>query len=227
MGSRRYIRNSEALSELESASLAAKKVAVIGCGGLGGYVIEMLVRIGVGCFVVVDPDTFEESNLNRQLLCTEAVIGQSKVEAARARMVAINSQVEVEAVCDYLTDANAADLIKGCDCVVDALDSVSARRALADACASAGIPLVYGAIAGWYGQVCVLFPGSAVYDILFNTPRDKGAELELGNLSFTAACVASFQAAEAVKVLLGRSNILRDKLLMVDLQTAACEVVDL
>lgn len=223
----RYDRNKQALSDRECQALQTSKVAVVGCGGLGGFVAEHLARLGVGSLRLVDADVFEETNLNRQLFCTEETLGVAKVEAAAKRLATVNSETAVEPVRACLTSDNAADLIAGCHCVVDCLDNVSARFQLARACQEAGIPVVYGAIAGWFGQVCTVFPGDvsfvSLYAIHQNAADGEGVQKTEGNLPFTAGVVASFQAAEAVKVLLGKQDALRNRLLMVDLLFGSVE----
>ncbi len=197
----RYIRNIPALTEQECALLRTKRVAVIGCGGLGGYLIEHLARIGFGAIRAVDGDVFEETNLNRQLLSEPSVIGRSKAEVAAARIRAINPEVVVEAIPFFLNEANAAALISGCDAVLDALDSISARKTLVKACAETGIPYVYGAISGWVAQAGISMPGDGMLDILYpegTQIRDKSV------LSFTPGLCASMQTALCVKWLTGR-----------------------
>ena len=197
----RYMRNIPALSEVECALLRGKKVAVIGCGGLGGHIIELLARVGVGHIVAVDGDSFDESNLNRQLLSETALIGKSKAQAAKERVQRINPDVEVTAVEAFLTEENALDIVSGCDVVMDALDNVSARRVLSRACEMAGIPYVYGAISGWVAQCAVSMPGDGLIERLF------GAEPEITDksvLSFTPALCAAMQCALCVKLLCGR-----------------------
>lgn len=198
----RYSRNVPALSEAECARLREKKVAVIGCGGLGGHLIELLSRVGIGAIRAVDGDVFEESNLNRQLLSEEALLGTPKAEAAVRRIGRINSGVKGEFVPDFLDAENALQLIAGCDAVLDALDSIPARRILARVCAEAGIPYIYGAISGWVAQAAVCLPGEDLIDKLYPDDaviRDKSV------LSFTPALCASVQAALCVKLLAGRS----------------------
>jgi molybdopterin/thiamine biosynthesis adenylyltransferase len=199
----RYIRNHKAISEADQSILQKKCVLVAGCGGLGGYVIECLGRLGVGHLVVVDGDVFDETNLNRQLLSSNMNLGKPKVLAAQHRMQAINPLVNVDAHQVMLTEFNAPGLMKGCDLVVDALDNIPSRMVLIKAARDVDIPLVHGAIAGWYGQVYIVRPGDKELEMLYaSSPSAKGAEVELGNLAFTAALVASIQAAEAVKLLL-------------------------
>lgn len=197
----RYERNIPALTARECALLRGKKVAVIGCGGLGGHLIELLARIGIGSMVAVDGDVFEESNLNRQLLSQVSLIGNSKAEAAAARVRAINPDVQVCAVASFLDEANAEAIIAGCDAVVDGLDNIETRKILARACSEAGIPYIYGAISGWVAQAAVSLPGDNLIERLYPwgmTIRDKSV------LSFTPALCASMQAALCVKVLTGR-----------------------
>lgn len=197
----RYIRNIPALTEDECALLRTKRVAVIGCGGLGGHIIELLARIGVGNIRCVDGDVFDESNLNRQLLSAPALIGKSKTEAAAARVAGINPDVHVTAVNAFLHETNAAELIADCDAVLDALDGIHARKLLAKACSDAGIPYVYGAISGWVAQTAVSMPGDGLIDRLYPDGvriQDKSV------LSFTPALCASMQAALCTKLLTGR-----------------------
>ena len=223
----RYDRNVTALSRDECEALKNKRVAVVGCGGLGGLVIEALARIGAGHLRVVDGDAFEQSNLNRQLLCTEDDLGRMKAEVAAERVHSVNSEISVEPLTMYLTEENAAEIIRGADCVVDCLDNLEARFWLAHACQNLGIPLVYGAIAGWFGQVCTVCPGDISFASIYGEPFGESQHKKLGNLPFTAYSIAAIQAAEAVKVLLGRPGQIRNRLLMVDLLDGSVDDMEL
>ena len=197
----RYSRNIPALSEADCAALQGKTVAVIGCGGLGGYVIEYLARIGVGCIRCVDGDTFDETNLNRQLLSTVPLLGTGKAKAAAERIGAINPHVQADAFPVFLDGANARTLIRGCDAVLDALDNIDSRRILAKACRAEKIPYIYGAISGWVAQAAVCMPGDALIEKLYPEDaviRDKSV------LSFTPALCAAMQASLCVKLLTGK-----------------------
>ena len=224
---KRYERNMKALSPEENDKLKHFKVCVVGCGGLGGYVIESLGRIGIGHITAVDGDVFEESNLNRQLLSSEDVIGVSKAETAKERMKRVNSHVKVNAVVEYVTENNSEEILKGHDLVIDALDNIKTRFAIEKAAQKLEIPLIHGAIAGWYGQVTVILPGKPFYNKIYQENTNKGVETELGNLPFTAATIASVQAAEAVKVLLGRKDILSGKILAIDLLSQEYEIFEI
>lgn len=197
----RYSRNIPALSETECIALQGKTIAVIGCGGLGGYLIEYLTRIGVGSIRCVDGDVFEESNLNRQLLSSPALLGTGKAAAAAARIREINPHVQVEALPVFLDDDNARELIAGCDAVLDALDSIDARRILAKACAEENIPYIYGAIAGWVAQAAICIPGDKLIEKLY--PEDSVIK-DKSVLCFTPALCAAMQACLCVKLLTGK-----------------------
>ncbi|MCL1809626.1 MAG: ThiF family adenylyltransferase [Clostridiales bacterium] len=224
---KRYERNMNALTAEENARLSGFRVCVVGCGGLGGYVIEFLGRLGVGHITAVDGDAFEESNLNRQLLSDEGSLGENKAEAAAKRMKDVNSNVTVSAVKKYVTDENCESILRGHHIAIDALDNVKTRRLLENTAQKLEIPLVHGAIAGWFGQVCVIMPGFPVFDKLYLGSTEPGMENELGNLPFTAAATASVQAAEATKVLLGKGSALSGKLLALDLMSQDYEVFEL
>ncbi len=214
----RYQRNRQTISTAQQLRLFRSKVAVIGCGGLGGYAIEELARLGIGHITVVDPDIFEEHNLNRQLLSTLAVLGKPKVEVAVERIKEINPAVTVMPVMKVISKENGAVLLKGVNVAVDALDSIPTRLELADICKELNIPLVHGSIAGWYGQVATQFPGEDILGKIY--PRSagkKGIETELGNLSFTAGFVASIEAAEVCKILLDEGTSLRHRMLSINL----------
>ena len=223
----RYIRNIEAISEEENAALFDKKVCVIGCGGLGGYIIEILARIGVGNLIVVDGDVFEESNLNRQLLSKTDLLGKSKAESAYRRVLEINPEVKVKYIYDFLDESNYSEIINNSDVAVDALDNIKTKKFLQRACEELGIPLVHGAIGGWYGQVTTIFPGDRTLDIIYKGEEEKGQEKILGNLPFTASYTASLQSAEVIKLLIKRGDLLRKKVLFMDLLNNESEIINL
>ena len=198
----RYERNVPALTEAECEALRRKRVLVVGCGGLGGHLIEMLARIGIGALRVVDGDVFELSNLNRQLLSEVPTLGLSKAKAAAARINRVNPEVEVEAVAENMTEVNVHELLQGCDAVLDGLDNIESRRVLASACTRAGIPYIYGAVNGWVAQAAISMPGDHLVDILY--PKDVVIKNK-SVLSFTPALCASVQVSLCVKLLVGRA----------------------
>lgn len=219
-----FDRNFPALTQQEQRQLWESHVCVVGCGGLGGYIIEYLARVGVGRLTVVDGDRFEPSNLNRQLLCTQPLLGSLKAEAAAARIRSIHPEITVKAIADFFTQENADDLLTGCDLVMDGLDSPRSRLILETHCESLGVPIVHGAIRGWNAQVAVCPPGSGLLHRLYSgvePPANKSS------LSFTAAFCAALQCAEAIKLLCHRDAPLTGKLLIMDLLSLKADLVAL
>jgi len=214
---KRYIRNMSMLSKEENESLGKFKVCVVGCGGLGGYIIEFLGRLGIGYITAVDGDIFDETNLNRQILSDTESLGKSKALAAKQRMKLVNPEIEITSVTERLTEENAERVLQGHDLIIDAVDKINTRFLLQDRAAKLKLPLVHGAIAGWYGQVSTILPGDRTLDKIYPSREGSGIENELGNPSFTPALVASIQVAEALKVLLGKGELIRNKLLYIDL----------
>ncbi len=224
---KRYMKNMNMLSVEENERLATFKVCVIGCGGLGGYVVEMLGRLGIGSITAVDGDVFDESNLNRQILSSSETIGKSKAQTAKERMLSVNPLIKVNPVVDRFTLENGKSILEGHDLVIDALDNIPSRLALQEVAALLGIPMVHGAIAGWYGQVTTILPGDNTLSFIYTNSDKSGIESTLGNPSFTPAMVASIQVCEALKVLIGKELLLRKKMLLINLLNHEYEVVDL
>ncbi|MFA7076853.1 MAG: HesA/MoeB/ThiF family protein [Syntrophomonas sp.] len=224
----RYQRNVHAISIDEQYRLFNSRVAVIGCGGLGGYVIEELARMGVGCITAWDYDYFEEHNLNRQLNAQFDNLGQSKVEAAARRVKKINPAVEFIGLPRKFEEQTGKDFLTGIQVVIDALDNITTRMMLADICRNLNIPLVHGAIGGWYGQVTTQFSGDNTLEQLYGKNQNtRGIEVDQGILSFVPAMVASLQVAEAIKILLGRGDLLRGKVMFINLLDMDIEIMEL
>lgn len=223
----RYSRNISTISVEENENLKNYTICVVGCGGLGGYIIEMLGRLGIGHIIAVDGDIFEESNLNRQILCDTESIGYKKAIKSQERMKKVNPFIKVDAVTERLTYSNGAAIIRGAHVVVDALDNIDSRLILEKLCEEEKIPLIHGAIAGWYGQVTTILPGDKILKNFYEGKDLIGAEIKLGNPSFTPALVASIQVSEVVKVLINRGELLNKKMLFINLLTQDYEVIDL
>ena len=218
----RYERNAPAITPDEQKTLSQKRVIVAGCGGLGGYIIEFLGRVGVGHITAVDGDVFVKSNLNRQLLSSQQTLGRPKSECAKERMSIVNPEITLTPVNEFITEENVDALISGHDAIVDALDNGKTRLLIAAAARKAGIPFISGAIGGWYGRIIVLYPSDNA-DFLWQGESTQS----MGNPCFTAAHTASVQSAETVKVLLNRPGIIRGKLLELDLLNARWDEIPL
>jgi molybdopterin-synthase adenylyltransferase len=223
----RYLRSYGTVGLEGQRKLLLSRVAVVGAGGLGGYVVEGLARMGVGRIHVVDGDVFQDHNLNRQLLCSEADVGRSKAEAAVARVDRVNGAVEVVPHLCFLDAGNADDLLADAEIAVDALDSVPARLLLQESAARRGIPFIHGAIAGYYVQVTTVLPGDlGLFRFYRKDSPPRGVEATLGNPAATPMLCAALQVHETVKSLLGVGTLIRNRLLVVDAIEGSAEVVE-
>ena len=202
--------------------LSRSTVLVVGCGGLGGNIIEHLARAGVGSIIAVDGDAFEESNLNRQILSTAENIGTSKALAAAARVHAIDPAVSISPVCEFLTKENAASLMADADLVVDALDNASARLVLEDSAAEAGLTIVHGAICGWDLQAMLIPPGSGLLHQLYSTDYTPSTKT---SLPVTPAVCAAIEASEAIRFLCGKDTPLLRNLLVGSLADMSFDII--
>ncbi|MCK4450040.1 MAG: HesA/MoeB/ThiF family protein [Anaerolineae bacterium] len=226
---RRYLRSLGTVGWEGQIRLLRSTVAVVGLGGLGGSVVEGLARMGVGRLIVVDGDVFLDHNLNRQVLSAEADLGLLKAEVTRDKVAQINAVVEVVVHPEEATRENLPRLLDGAEVVVDALDRLPTRLTLQEAAQELGIPMVYGAIAGYMGQVMTIFPGDEGLRALFGegSVPQQGIEVELGCPAATPMMVAAWQVQEVLKILLGRGQLLRHKMLFMDAEAGTVEVLEI
>jgi molybdopterin/thiamine biosynthesis adenylyltransferase len=219
----RYIRNRESVSMEEQLQLVKSRVAVVGSGGLGGPVLLLLARMGIGCLVVVDHDRFDETNLNRQALSSMPDLGQPKSGVAARVIEDINPGVDVRVHEERLDGKNAHEILAGSNVIVDALDNVPDRFSLQSASRALRIPLVHGAVAGFEGQLMTIFPEDKGFSLLYGTgglekdPK-KSPEALLGVPAVTPSFVATLQAMEVIKILLGRGKPFRNVMVHVDME---------
>ena len=213
----RYERSIGTFGLEGQAKLLESSAAVIGCGGLGGWIIEILARAGVGRIVMVDGDVFDDNNLNRQLFASESNLGRSKAYAAAERTEQINAAVTAVPYKIFIDEENGMEILRGCGAVVDGLDNNLGRRAVFTLCCKLSVPFVHGAIGGFYGQVSVFRGGDSPMWESDDVP-DKGLETETGNPPFTPPFIASVQAAETLKILAGLGGAAEKELLWFDLQ---------
>ena len=226
----RYARNMRTFSLADQATLLKAHAGVVGLGGLGGTVTETLARMGVGHLTLIDGDRFEDSNLNRQLLSSIALLGHPKSEAARQRVDQINPSVHCSGPAEFLSPENANDWLASCDVVVDCLDNLPARFMVEDACRRLRRPMVSAAVAGASGHVTTIFPGDRGLRLVYGEPQNlplKGAETSLGTVPFSVTFLAALECAEVAKILLGKGSPLRGKLLLADLMDGMVEVITL
>jgi len=226
----RYARNMRTFSLGDQATLLKARAGVVGLGGLGGTVTEILARMGVGRLTLIDGDRFEDSNLNRQLFSSIAHLGSAKAEIARQRVGQINPSIDVTTHSRFLDPKDARELLDGCDVVVDCLDTLRARFEVEDACRAIDRPMVSAAVAGASGHVTTVFPEDRGLRLVYGDPQKlplKGAEATLGTVPYAVFLLASLECAEVAKIILGRGAPLRNQLLVADLTDGVIEVMNL
>jgi molybdopterin/thiamine biosynthesis adenylyltransferase len=206
-------------------ALKAARVLVVGAGGLGAPACLYLAAAGIGRIVLVDPDVVDRSNLQRQVLYAEADIGRPKVEAAAQRLAGLNPHVTIQPVQARLDAANAADLARGVDLVLDGTDDFATRFAVNAACVAESKTLVSGAIGRWTGHVGV-FAGRPCYRCLVpETPPDAETCSAVGVLGALAGVIGSMMAVETVKLIARAGEPLTGRLLVYDALAAETRTV--
>jgi molybdopterin/thiamine biosynthesis adenylyltransferase/rhodanese-related sulfurtransferase len=203
--------------------LSGARVLLAGLGGLGSPAALYLAAAGVGTLGLLDDDRVARSNLQRQVLHADGAVGRPKTRSAAERLRENNPDVRTETIDRRLDADNAPELVRGWDLVLDGTDNFAARYALNDACVAARIPLVYGAVMRFQGQVSVFHPASGPDAPCFRclAPREpaEGAApscAEAGVLGVLPGIVGTLQAAEALKLLLGIGRPLTGRILLVD-----------
>lgn len=211
--------------------LAASRVVVVGAGGLGSPVLQYLAAAGVGTLGIVDDDVVEASNLQRQVLHSVADVGRAKTASAADALRGLAPSVEVVAHSERLTRDNAAAILGGYHLVVDGSDTFETRYAVSDAAASLGLPVVWGTVLGWDGQVSVFWsaaPGGRAItypDVFGPQPPEGESCATVGVLSPACGVVGSTMAVEAVKVLTGTGDPALGRLLAYDARTSAWDTI--
>ena len=200
--------------------IEASRVLVVGAGGLGCAVLPYLCAAGVGRLIVVDHDCVEESNLHRQPLYRMVDLGQPKAAVARASLAALNPRVDIEAVCDRLTPANAPALVASADVVVDAADSFAVTYILNDECVRLGKPLVSASVIGLSGYVGAFCGSAPDYRAVFpDLPAQAGSCATAGVLGTAVGVIGSLQAQVVMSLLLDLQPSVAGRLITVDFRT--------
>lgn len=196
--------------------LQAARVGLIGLGGVGAPAALYLAAAGVGTLRLIDDDTVALSNLQRQIIFDSADIGRSKVIAGAEALAALNPHVGLEPRPERLSSANAADLIGGCDVIIDGTDDFATRFAVNAACLAHDIPLVSGALGRWSGQVGVFHGGPCYRCMVPDSPPDADTCARVGVIGALAGVVGAMAALEAVKLIAGAGEPLSGRLLLYD-----------
>jgi molybdopterin/thiamine biosynthesis adenylyltransferase len=208
----RYKRNQSTISPSSQLKLLNSHIAIIGCGGLGGHIAEILTRIGIGELSLYDFDIFEEHNLNRQNFSNLQSLGKEKVIVVKQELEKINPALHVNAYIKKFEPLNDFAMIRNVDLVIDALDNPKTKSQLAKICKENHLSFVHGAIAGMNGQ----FTTCSTLENLYRND-ECGIEKSVGNPSFSVTFAASIQSAEAIKTLLNIGETLKDKIFISNL----------
>lgn len=224
-------RQMSIVTKSQQTQFKESKIGVIGCGGIGGSVIEMLARMGVGKLTIIDKDSFDMSNLNRQLMSSIDSLGKSKSEVTKENIRLTNPYVKVKAVDGELNEDNIEEVLSDCDVVVDALDNLFTRVLVSRFAKENEIPFVHGAIHGTKGQLTVFNEKTPSYEELFSLPSEgkelnKDTKFELQKLNQGVPpvigpipnIIGCLEAFEAFKLITGIGTVtFSPKILNIDL----------
>jgi len=210
----RYSRQIRLFGEAGQEKLKRTSVFIAGAGGLGSVVSIYMATAGFGKITIVDCDSVELSNLNRQILHRSDDVGRNKAESAFETLSSINPEIEVDALVETIDEDNIDRLLCGSDLIMDAMDNFPTRYLLNKAAQQKRIPLFHGAISGWQGQATTIIPGmTACLRCLF--PRAPTASI-FPAIGSTCGVIGSIQVTEAVKYTLALGELLQNRLLLWD-----------
>lgn len=217
------------IGSLGQAALMQAKVLCVGAGGLGCPALLYLAAAGVGHLTIIDPDTVDETNLQRQVLFTQEDCGQLKALAAKRRLQMLNPEVTFEAKAEALTDKNAETLFQAHDIIIDGADNFSTKYLINDAAVKTGKPVIYGAIQGFDGQVSVWDAAHGpCYRCLYPTPPKATIRncAEAGVIGAVAGVVGVTQAMQAIALIVRNSTFepLIGKLWTIDTRTMQTQI---
>ncbi len=210
------------------ARLRESRVLVVGAGGLGSPILLYLAAAGIGTLGIADNDQVNESNLNRQVLYTTQDLGRSKALAAVQRVRALNPNVRAIPYEERVLRENAPQLLPEYDLVVEASDNLETKALMNELCVRAGLPLVWGAVTRFDGQMGTYIPGHGCRACIFPKVPEPGTyptPAELGILGAVAGVIGAWEAVEAVKVLLDIGQPFVDQILIWDGLSATCDLV--
>jgi molybdopterin/thiamine biosynthesis adenylyltransferase len=203
------------IGPLGQARLKRSKIFIAGAGGLGSSIALHLTAAGIGMLKIVDNDRVALSNLNRQLLHGTPDLGKYKVDSARETLTRLNPNTHIEAHALSIDEANAAQLIQGCDVIVDALDNMATRFILNRVAVAQSTPLIHGAVNGFEGRALTIIPGqSACLQCISRPTAHPTAKFPV--LGVAPGVIGTLQATEAIKCLLNIGSLLTGRLVQFD-----------
>ncbi|WAM34471.1 HesA/MoeB/ThiF family protein [Caldicellulosiruptor morganii] len=216
---KRFLKNIGALTEEGQKRIFSTVVAVVGVGGIGGFLIEGLARLGVKKIIAVDMDTFDETNLNRQIISNINNLGKYKVFEAEKRVKEINPGVYFEPIKEKAYLENLDVFLYEADYIFDATDNMEIRKSLSKFVQNTGKVLIHGGCAGWYAQVAIITKDTPGIERLLGEINVEGAEKELGNPVFAPMLTAALELSEFCKLVSKQGDILVGRCLLVNLLT--------
>ncbi|MBQ9044514.1 MAG: HesA/MoeB/ThiF family protein [Oscillospiraceae bacterium] len=218
------------IGEAGQARLKNARVLIIGAGGLGAPAAMYLAAAGVGTLGIADADVVELSNLQRQLLHTDADLGRPKVDSALDTLTALNGALTVQTHYKLVTAENIAELIEPYDFVIDGSDNFETKFLINDACCAAGKPFCHAGVLRFGGQVMTVLPGNTpCYRCVFQAPPGAAvpAARDVGVVGAAAGLIGCVEALEAIKWILGAGELLTGRMFTFDALTLKTRVVPL
>lgn len=200
------------IGEKGQEKLKKSRVVIAGTGGLGSPIAIYLSVAGIGKIRIIDNDKVELSNLNRQILHWEADIGKNKVDSAKEKLKKLNSEIEIEAIYEKITEHNVSNLLNGFDAIVDAMDNLPTRYIINRFAIESQTPFFHGAVKGFEGRAMTIIPGkTACLRCLYHgdIPQEK-----FPVIGVTPGIIGLIQATEVIKYLVGIGNLLMNRLLL-------------
>lgn len=209
-------------------ALSNASVLIVGMGGLGCPTAQYLAAAGIGTLGLMDLDTVNSSNLHRQILYRENDVGLPKAETAKRALCKINSEIEIIAITDWLTEDNAVELFKSYDIVIDGSDNFRTKYLINDASVLTDTPWIYASIYKFQGQLSVFnYKGGPTYRCLFPATNDRNVSCEeVGVMGPLPGVLGTMQASEAIKIILKNSNVLSGKLKVIDLMSHRDQLIE-
>ncbi|GEC72113.1 molybdenum cofactor biosynthesis protein MoeB [Flavobacterium flevense] len=217
------------VGEKGQEKLGHAKVLIIGAGGLGAAILPYLTAAGIGEIGIIDDDSIEITNLQRQVIYRNDAIGKSKASEAKEMALSLNPSIQINAITDTLNAKNAISLFEYYDIMVDATDNLHTKYLINDACVVTNKPFVYGSVFKFQGQVSVFnFQNGPTYRCLFPDETSNSENcVDAGVMGISVGIIGMFQASEVLKMLLGMGNVLSGKLLIYNMLTNEQQKFDL
>ena len=210
--------------------LLQAKVLVVGLGGIGSTILQHLAAAGIGKIGLVDQDTVELSNLQRQTIYTYEDIGKNKVTIASNFIKKLNKNVSIAGYDFFLDANNSTNIISEYDIVLDGTDNVETRKLINKCCVKQHKPLIFGGVSGWEGLVSLfVYNDSACFECIFSSPEKRPVFLDCsseGVLGVTTSLVGTLMVAETIKLICGTGQLLKNKLLICDALNGVTEILN-